>query len=65
VLWVRALITVALMKKPNKGGRPPIFMKEIVRIRSMAGCLMIGDLRLIDVSFSKVMTRIVVLTIIM
>lgn len=51
------------MKKPNSGGRPPMFMNEIAVIKRRAGCLVIEELRQIDDIFRSAKARIVVETI--
>jgi hypothetical protein len=34
---ISLLITVALIKNPNSGGKPPIFIKDVIRINSSSG----------------------------
>lgn len=58
-----ALITVALMKKPNRGGKPPIFMNEIAMINNMVECLIIVESKVIDVAFIMLRAEITVETI--
>lgn len=60
---ISAFITEALIKNPNRGGRPPMFMNEIAVISRRAGCFVIEDLRHTDVIFNKARDRIVVETI--
>ena len=59
------LITVALMKNPNSGGRPPMFINEIMMISSIVECLTIAELRAIDVIFVILRAAITVVTMIM